>query len=76
MDNRELAVSRILTAVVAEARRMAAEGVASPEDIDTAMQNGALFKKPPFAYTQEIGEDAMNARLKEYAEKFGQQFAV
>ncbi len=76
MDNRELVVSRILTAVVAEARRMAAEGVASQEDIDAAMQNGALFKKPPFAYTQEVGPDAMDARLKEYTEKFGQQFAV
>ncbi|MFA6450504.1 MAG: 3-hydroxyacyl-CoA dehydrogenase family protein [bacterium] len=74
MDNRELAVSRILTAVVSEARKMAAEGVAAPEDIDQAMTNGALFKKPPFAYTLEVGAEAMDARLKEYAAKYGKQF--
>ena len=74
MDNRELVVSRILTAVVAEARRMAAEGVATREDIDKAMINGALFKKPPFAYTEEVGAAAMDARLKEFAAKYGKQF--
>ena len=74
MENRELVVSRILTSVVAEARRMAAEGVATPEDIDKAMTNGALFKKPPFAYTQEVGAEAMDARLKDYAAKYGKQF--
>lgn len=76
MDNRELAVARVLTAVVAEARRVAAEGVAAPEDIDNAMRYGALFKKPPFAYTEEVGADAMNARLREFAEKYGKQFEV
>ncbi len=74
MDNRELVVSRILTAVVAEARRMASEGVATPDDIDEAMRFGALFKKPPFAYTEEVGADAMDARLKEYAQKYGNRF--
>jgi 3-hydroxyacyl-CoA dehydrogenase len=74
MDNRELVVSRVLTAVVAEARRMAAEGVATREDIDKAMTNGALFKKPPFVYTEEVGAEAMDARLKEYAARFGKQF--
>lgn len=74
MDNRELVISRILTGVVAEARRMAAEGVATPEDIDTAMINGALFKKPPFAYTAEVGAEAMDARLREYARLYGTRF--
>ena len=74
MDNRELVVSRILTAVVAEARRMAAEGVAAKDDIDRAMIAGALFKKPPFAYTDEVGAGAMNARLAEFAQKYGKQF--
>lgn len=74
MENRELAVSRILTAVVAEARRLVAEGVATAEDIDAAMTNGALFKKPPFAYTREIGEEEMDKRLAEYAAKYGPRF--
>jgi 3-hydroxyacyl-CoA dehydrogenase len=74
MDSRELVVCRILAGVVAEARRMAAEGVASPEDIDKAMINGALFKKPPFAYTAEVGAAAMDERLKEFAQKYGSRF--
>jgi len=75
--NRDLVVSRVLTAVVAEARRMAAEGVASEEDIDTAMRNGALFKKPPFAYTGETGgARAMDERIREYAQKFGGAFII
>jgi 3-hydroxyacyl-CoA dehydrogenase len=76
MENRELVVRRILTAVVAEAIRIAEEGVAVPEDIDRAMRNGAIFKKPPFSYTEEVGAADMDTRLKEFAEKYGKQFEL
>lgn len=72
----ELVVSRVLTAVVAEAKRAEAEGVAAPADIDAAMHHGALFKKPPFEYEREVGADAMRGRLEEYAGKFGEQFRI
>jgi 3-hydroxyacyl-CoA dehydrogenase len=76
VDNRELIVARVLTAVVAEAKRMAGEGVASAADVDLAMRNGALFKNPPFAYIQETGEEIMNARLVEFADKYGGMFII
>ena len=75
-DNKELIVQRILTAVVAEAKRIVAEGVATPEDVDTAMRFGALFKKPPFEYEKEVGTDAMRARLDAFAAAHGEQFRV
>ncbi|HOO56200.1 MAG TPA: 3-hydroxyacyl-CoA dehydrogenase family protein [bacterium] len=65
-DNRELVISRILTAVVAEALRIESEGVAGADDIDRAMQFGALFKKPPFAYAKEKGKQEIDAVIKKY----------
>ena len=76
MENRELVLNRIFAAVVAEAERIAAEGLASPDDIDAAMRMGALFKKPPFAYAAETGQEAMRARLEEYAVKYGARFSA
>ncbi|HOY61753.1 MAG TPA: 3-hydroxyacyl-CoA dehydrogenase family protein [bacterium] len=76
MENRELVLNRIFAAVVAEAERAAAEGVASPQEIDDAMRMGALFKKTPFAYTAEVGEETMRARLDEFAAKYGDRFKV
>lgn len=73
-DAPEEIVPRILTAVVAEAKRLAAEGVASPDDVDNAMRFGALFKKPPFAYEAEVGANAMKLRLDDYAARFGKHF--
>lgn len=76
MENRELIVNRVLAAVAAEAKRIVAEGVATPEDVDTAMRFGALFKKPPFEYEKALGEDVLNARLEDFARDFGPQFIV
>ena len=73
--NREPVVQRVLAAVVAEARRITAENVADADGVDLAMRNGALFKKPPFAYTEEVGADAMDARLADFAHKYGGVFA-
>ncbi|MEW5947725.1 MAG: 3-hydroxyacyl-CoA dehydrogenase family protein [bacterium] len=76
-DRRREIVERILTAAAAEAKRLAGEGVASEEDVDTAMRLGALFKKPPFEYIREIGgEDAFAERLKGYAAKYGGRFKI
>ncbi len=73
-DIKRIIVSRVLGAVVAEARRLVSEGVAGAEDVDTAMKFGALFKKPPFKYTLEVGAAEMDARLAEYALKYGGVF--
>lgn len=69
-------VERIMTMVAAEAKRIVAEGVATAEDIDTAMRFGALFKKPPFEYIEEVGPAEFKKRLAEYQEKFGDRFKV
>lgn len=62
MPDTTKAVERVLAAIAAEAKRIAAEGVASPADIDTAMRFGALFRKPPFEYIKEIGEEEFEKR--------------
>lgn len=70
----DTAVERIMTMVAAEARRLVAEGVATPEDVDTAMRYGALFKKPPFEYITSVGPAEFDTRLAEYSEKYGERF--
>lgn len=70
-----LVVDRVLGRVVAEARRLAAEGAADEDSIDSAMRFGALFKRTPFALEAEIGKNNMDAKLNEYAAKYGPQFS-
>lgn len=50
-------VSRLLILVRNEAANMVAEGVASPEDIDTAMKLGAGWPMGPLALTDLVGVD-------------------
>jgi 3-hydroxyacyl-CoA dehydrogenase len=76
MENRELVLNRIFAAVVAEAERAAAEGIASPQEIDDAMRMGALFKRTPFAYKEDVGAETMRARLADFAERYGDRFKV
>jgi len=73
-ESRDLVVRRILTSVVAEARRLVAEGVAAEEDIDIAMRHGALLKKPPFSYTREIGKENMDGLLEKFENDYGPRF--
>ncbi|MEW6200811.1 MAG: 3-hydroxyacyl-CoA dehydrogenase NAD-binding domain-containing protein [bacterium] len=70
------AVERIMTAVALEAMRVVKEGVASGEDVDTAMKFGALFKKPPFEYMSMVGSEAFSERLERFAEKHGDRFKL
>lgn len=76
MADAEAVVERILTAVAAEAKRLVAEGVATVEDVDTAMRFGALFKKTPFAYIEEVGEAEFEKRLADFQEKYGDRFKI
>jgi 3-hydroxybutyryl-CoA dehydrogenase len=47
--------SRILIAIIAQAHHALARGVASREDIDTAMKFGVNYPKGPFEWTKQIG---------------------
>jgi len=51
------AALRIIAALVNEAAFALAEGVASAEDIDRAMQLGANYPKGPLAWADELGLD-------------------
>jgi len=64
-------VSRILLACRAEAVRMLAEGVASVEDIDTAMKLGAGWPMGPFALMDLIGIDLSVTNLDSLANELG-----
>ena len=64
-------VSRILLACRAEAVRMLAEGVASVEDIDTAMKLGAGWPMGPFALMDLIGIDLTVTNLDSLANELG-----
>jgi 3-hydroxybutyryl-CoA dehydrogenase len=50
-------VARVLSALVNEAYFALGEGVATPDDIDTAMKLGTNYPKGPIAWGDEIGLD-------------------
>ncbi len=51
--------SRILAAIITEAGWAMADGIASAEDIDTAMRLGMNYPKGPVEWAEEIGEDTV-----------------
>ena len=55
--------SRLLAAIVNEAAGAAADGVASPDDIDTAMRLGTNYPDGPLAWGERIGLRATVALL-------------
>ena len=57
--------ARILAAVLNEAALALDEGVASREDIDTAMKLGTNYPKGPLAWTEEIGPRTVRGLLAE-----------
>lgn len=64
-------VNRILIPMINEAISIYAEGIASPEDIDTALQLGANFPMGPLALGDLIGLDVVLAILKTMLQETG-----
>lgn len=74
-DSPGFASSRLGVAIALEAVRMVEEGVASPEDIDTAMVLGYKFPVGPLKLTDIVGLDVRLA-IAEYLEStLGERFA-
>ncbi len=68
------ATSRLGVALGAEAIRMVEEGVASPEDIDTAMELGYRHPMGPLKLADLVGLDVRLAILEHLHEELGEQF--
>jgi 3-hydroxybutyryl-CoA dehydrogenase len=64
-------VNRILFPMINEAIFALAEGVASAEDIDRAMQLGASHPLGPLALADFVGLDVTLDILESFAERFG-----
>ncbi len=64
-------VSRVLTGMRNVAVDLLAEGVASAEDIDTAMKLGAGFPMGPFELLDFVGIDLHTAIADAYSREFG-----
>jgi len=63
-------VTRVNMAQVIEAIRLVEEGVATPEDIDTAMKLGLNWPMGPFEVQDFIGLDVTNFILEYFNEEF------
>ncbi len=59
----DLIFSRILIAIIAQAHLAFERGVASREDIDTAMKFGVNYPMGPFEWTRQVGADRCVALL-------------
>ncbi|HLX26309.1 MAG TPA: 3-hydroxyacyl-CoA dehydrogenase family protein, partial [Candidatus Cybelea sp.] len=70
-----LFLGRIVGSVVNEAMIAVAEDVASPDDIDTAMQSGANYPIGPVAWGREISGARITRILKRLADAEGDAFA-
>ncbi|MHA7879869.1 MAG: 3-hydroxyacyl-CoA dehydrogenase NAD-binding domain-containing protein [Saccharospirillum sp.] len=58
-DTPGLIVVRMVSQLYREACLLAEEGIAAPEDIDTALQLGLNFARGPFALQQQAGSEAV-----------------
>lgn len=63
--------SRLICLLINEAVHALTEGVASAEDIDTAMKNGYEFKYGPLEMADRFGLDAVLAALDRMFREFG-----
>ena len=71
-DGPGLVRARIVCALVNEAATALAEGVASAEDIDTAMRLGTNYPRGPLAWGDLIGLDAVLGVMRGLQEEFGE----
>lgn len=65
-------LGRILAMLVNEAASALMEGVATPKDIDTAMQLGTNYPRGPLAWADDIGLDVVMAILNHLQDEFGE----
>jgi 3-hydroxybutyryl-CoA dehydrogenase len=73
-DSAGFATSRLGVAIAAEAMRMLETGVASAEDIDTAMKLGYRHPMGPLELTDHVGLDVRLAVLEHLHREVGEQF--
>ncbi len=72
-DSPGFIANRIYTPLLLEAFRVCEEGVATPEDIDSAMK-GTYLPVGPFELADIIGLDTLKSSLEYYKEKLGPQW--
>jgi 3-hydroxybutyryl-CoA dehydrogenase len=72
-DTPGLVLGRILAQIVNEAHFAVGQGVARPEDCDTAMRLGFNWPRGPFEWGDEIGLDRAVAILDELHGKLGEE---
>jgi hypothetical protein len=64
-DMAGLVAPRILTTIINEAVHTLADGIAGPEDIDTAMRLGTNYPRGPLDWGKDIGAGEINKLLQE-----------
>lgn len=74
-DSPGFASSRLGVALGVEAMRMVQEGVASPGDVDTAMELGYRHPQGPLELTDLVGLDVRLDILEHLREELGERFA-
>lgn len=72
-DRIALVTARILAMIVNEAAFALMEGVASVQDIDTAMKLGTNYPKGPLAWADAIGPDVVAGILQALFEEYGEE---
>jgi 3-hydroxybutyryl-CoA dehydrogenase len=70
-----LFLGRTVGSIVNEAMIAVHEQIASPDDIDTAMQLGANYPNGPIAWGREIGGARLTRILRRLADEEGEAFA-
>jgi 3-hydroxybutyryl-CoA dehydrogenase len=74
-DQPGLFLGRVVGSIVNEAMIAVAEDVASPDDIDNAMQYGVNYPRGPIAWGEQIGGKRIARILKRLAAAEGEEFA-
>jgi len=64
--------TRLVCLLINEALHLLAEGVASPEDIDAAMQHGYQFEHGPLEMADRFGLDSVLAALERMFREYGE----